>query len=110
MNERLQSLDDYASGAYIVTEKWECDFDEEMRENQEMREFVKNHSMVQIAPLDPRNTFFGGRTGNISTRHEVTGAEKIRYVDVCSLYPYVPKTGVFPIGHPDIFVGDECCA
>jgi len=56
---------------YIVTEKWECDFDEEMRENREMHEFVKNHPMVQIAPLDPRDAFFGGRTGNISTRHEV---------------------------------------
>jgi G:T-mismatch repair DNA endonuclease (very short patch repair protein) len=93
---------------YRVTEKWECVFDEEMRENREMREFLENHPMIQIAPLDPRDAFFGGRTGNIVTRYEVTGNEKIRYVDVCSLYPYVLKTRVFPIGHPDIHVGDEC--
>ncbi|XP_011631834.1 uncharacterized protein LOC105423675, partial [Pogonomyrmex barbatus] len=93
---------------YILTEKWECVFDEEMRENREMREFLENHPMVQIPPLDPRDAFFGGRTGNIATRYEITGTEKIRYVDVCSLYPYVLKTGVLPIGHPDIYVGEEC--
>lgn len=93
---------------YIVTEKWECDFDKELRENREMREFVENHPIIKIAPLDPRDAFFGGRTGNVVTRYETSGNEKIRYVDVCSLYPYVLKTGVFPIGHPDIFVGVEC--
>ncbi|XP_011705890.1 PREDICTED: uncharacterized protein LOC105461097 [Wasmannia auropunctata] len=93
---------------YIVTEKWECDFDKELRENREMREFVENHPMIKIAPLDLRNAFFGGRTGNVMTRYETSGNEKIHYVDVCSLYPYVLKTGVFPIGHPDIFVGVEC--
>lgn len=28
--------------------------------------------------------------------------EKISYVDVCSLYPYVNKYGLYPIGHPTI--------
>ena len=32
----------------------------------------------------------------------------IIYYDVFSLYPFICKTGVFPIGHPDIFVGDKC--
>ncbi|KAL6433562.1 hypothetical protein ACFW04_006565 [Cataglyphis niger] len=79
-----------------------------MRDNHEMREYVENHPMVETPPLDPRDAFFGGRTGNIVTRYEVTGTKKICYVDVCSLYPYVLKTSAFPIGHPDIYVGDEC--
>ncbi|KYQ50354.1 putative DNA polymerase [Trachymyrmex zeteki] len=93
---------------HIVMEKWECAFDEEMHADREVREFVEKHPMIQIAPLDPRDAFFGERTGNIVTRYAVEGNEKIRYVDVCSLYPYILKTGVFPIKHPDIFVGDEC--
>lgn len=28
--------------------------------------------------------------------------EQIRYVDVCSLYPFVCKNGTFPIGHPTV--------
>jgi len=28
--------------------------------------------------------------------------EKISYVDVCSLYPYVNKYGLYPVGHPKI--------
>lgn len=26
----------------------------------------------------------------------------MRYTDVCSLYPYVCKTGTFPVGHPTV--------
>ena len=94
---------------YQVIEKWECAFVHEMRTNQEMRDFLENHPIIKSAPLDPRDAFFGGRTENIVTRCEVAeGTEKIRYVDVCSLYPYVLKTGVFPIGHPEIYIGAEC--
>jgi len=75
-----------------------------MRDNREMREFLKRHPLVETASLDPRDAFFGGRTGNIVTRYGVISGvmEKIRYVDVCSLYSYVLKTGAFPIGHPDM--------
>ncbi|KAL6417053.1 hypothetical protein ACFW04_013026 [Cataglyphis niger] len=95
---------------YSVMEKWECSFDRDMRDNREMREYLDNHPLVETSPLDPHDAFFGGRTGNIVTQYEVTGTEKIRYVDACSLYPYVLKTGAFPIGNPDIYVGDECSA
>ncbi|XP_018371345.1 PREDICTED: uncharacterized protein LOC108766509 [Trachymyrmex cornetzi] len=89
-------------------EKWECDFDREIRENNEMRDFLENAQIIKNSPLDPRDAFFGGRTGNIATRCDVAGTEKIRYIDVCSLYPYVLKTGAFPIGHPKIYIGEEC--
>ncbi|XP_018360602.1 PREDICTED: uncharacterized protein LOC108759595 [Trachymyrmex cornetzi] len=89
-------------------EKWECDFDREIRENNEMREFLENAQIIKNSPLDPRDAFFGGRTGNIATRCDVAGTEKIRYIDVCSLYPYVLKTGTFPIGHSKIYIGEEC--
>ncbi|XP_039313511.1 uncharacterized protein LOC120359579 [Solenopsis invicta] len=94
---------------YRVIEKWECVFAQEMRTNNEMRDFLEHHLILKSAPLDPRHAFFGDRTENIVTRVGVTeGTEKIRYVDVCSLYPYVLKTGAFPIGHPEIYIGAEC--
>ncbi|EFN86226.1 hypothetical protein EAI_07590 [Harpegnathos saltator] len=64
--------------------------------------------MLRTMPLDSRDAFLGGRTGNIVTRYAVTGEEKIHYVHVCSLYPYMLKTGAFPIGHPEVYVGKEC--
>lgn len=93
---------------YTVTEKWECSFDREVREDPGMRNFFKSHPLLNLAPLDPRDAFYGGRTGNIACSYSVKDNEKIRYLDVCSLYPYVLKTGAFPIGHPDIYIGDEC--
>ncbi|XP_072763722.1 uncharacterized protein [Anoplolepis gracilipes] len=93
---------------YRVIEKWECDFDHDINENVEMREYLQHHQMLDNEPLDPRHSFYGGRTENIMTRYEITGTEKVRYVDVCSLYSYVLKTGAFPIGHPTIYVGEEC--
>ncbi|XP_036144598.1 uncharacterized protein LOC118646236 [Monomorium pharaonis] len=99
---RLQRL------GYRVTEKWECDFDREVRENSEINTFLENHAILKHAPLNPRDAFYGGRTENIATLYEVKSTEKMRYVDVCSLYPFVLKTGAFPIGHPDIYIGEEC--
>ena len=71
-----------------------------------MRDFIENHLMLINSPLDSREAFFGGRTENIIIRYEVTGTEKIRYVDVCSLYPYVLKTGTFLLGQPTIYIGE----
>ncbi len=31
--------------------------------------------------------------------------EKVRLMDVCSLYPDICKNGQFPIGHPTLMVG-----
>ncbi|XP_072758699.1 uncharacterized protein [Anoplolepis gracilipes] len=93
---------------YRVIEKWECDFDHDINENVEKREYLQHHQMLDNEPLDPRHSFYGGRTENIVTRYEITKTKKIRYVDVCSLYPYVLKTGAFPIGHLTVYVGEEC--
>ncbi|KYN10203.1 hypothetical protein ALC57_17667 [Trachymyrmex cornetzi] len=73
-----------------------------------MRDFLENAQIIKNSPLDRRDAFFGGRTGNIATRCDVAGTEKIRYIDVCSLYPYVLKTGAFRIGHPMVYIGEEC--
>ena len=52
--------------------------------------------------LDPRRGFFGGRVEAICHRCEVdrTRGEEIRYVDICSLYPWVNRCCLYPVGHP----------
>ena len=51
----------------------------------------------------------GGRTGNTVKVFDCKDGEKIKYVDVYSLYPYICKRGKFPVGHPKIYVGEEDC-
>ncbi|GIX98241.1 DNA-directed DNA polymerase [Caerostris extrusa] len=52
--------------------------------------------------LNPRDAFFGGRTNALKLFYE--GSAK--YVDFTSLYPWVNKYCVYPIGHPEIITKD----
>ena len=77
---------------------WECDWDREVQNNEDLKQFLGSHEMVE--PLNPRDAFFGGRT------NEDQG-EQIKYVDVTSLYPWVNKTQQYPTGHPIIITNPE---
>ena len=83
---RTSRLQDFG---YHVVEKWECDFRAELISTPEIEDYTSNHPLVMNAPLEPRDAFFGGRTGNCSTFYETEEGEQIRYLDVCSLYPWV---------------------
>ena len=96
---------------YELLEKWECDFQNEFTQNTELRRFIKGSKNDENQkPLDPREAFFGGRTDKNVKIFDCHEQEKIKYVDVCPLYPYICKRGKYPIGHPKIFVGREECA
>lgn len=53
-----------------------------------------------------REAFYGGRTNAYKLFHEVQGDEKIMYADICSLYPSTQYYGRYPLGHPEIILGD----
>lgn len=53
-------------------------------------------------PLEPRDSLFGGRTNALKLFHECSVDEKIKYIDYTSLYLYIQKYGIYPIGHPTI--------
>ncbi|PFX13997.1 hypothetical protein AWC38_SpisGene21885 [Stylophora pistillata] len=69
-----------------------------------LRNFTQ--SLQITTPLQPREAFFGGRTGATTLYHRIdsTQREQIRYVDVTSEYPWVNKYGEYPIGHPTIIL------
>ena len=96
------------SFGYEVIEMWECDFDRTIKTNREFLNSIKEHPLAKNVTLNPRDAFYGGRTGNIVTQYNVKNNEKIKYLDVCSLYLFICKTGVLPVGHPEIFVGTQC--
>ena len=96
------------SFGYTVNEMWECEFRKQLKGNPEMEIYTKSHPLFNSTTLNPRDAFYGGRTGNIWEFYETKEGEKIKYVDVCSLYPFICKYGKFPIGHPQVIVGEAC--
>ena len=83
---------------YNLKVMWECEWTKEKKTNPDIQEFVQ-HLHIQ-EPLNPRDSFFGGRTNAIKLYHKAQPGEQIWYVDVTSLYPWVNKTCEYPIGHP----------
>ncbi|XP_054259393.1 uncharacterized protein LOC128984131 [Macrosteles quadrilineatus] len=90
-----------------VVQMWECEF-RKLKKTENLKHLDKLPILNNL-PLNPRQAFFGGRTGNAKTYHKCAEGETIEYVDVCSLYPWVCKYGKYPVGHPTIYVGDKEC-
>ena len=61
---------------FEVVEKWGCAFKKELKQDEELKQFVKDHGFVD--PLQPRDAFFGGRTNAAKLLHECQGDEKIK--------------------------------
>ena len=104
MEDRYQqTLDKQAElerRGYTVRTMWECELKRQLTADPEMAEFFKRTKAR--GPLDGRDAFFGGRTNPIWLYYKAEEGERIDYVDVCSLYPWVNKYGVYPMGHPKI--------
>ena len=61
---------------FEVVEKWGCTFKKELKQDEELKQFVKDHGFIE--PLQPRDAFFGGRTNAAKLLHECQGDEKIK--------------------------------
>jgi len=85
---------------YTYISIWECEFDKEVENNEDLNTFVKDYPLM--SPLEPREAFYGGRTEAFTMYKEALEGENIKYYDVTSLYPFINKTGKIPIGHPNI--------
>jgi hypothetical protein len=79
---------------------WECQFDEMIKQNEEIRNFVD--SLKYDMPLAPRDALYGGRTNAIKLYHQAGLGEIIKYLDIKSLYPWVNKWCKFPLYHPTV--------
>nr|XP_022294902.1 uncharacterized protein LOC111105016 [Crassostrea virginica] len=87
-------------GFNLVT-LWEHDFDKQFQKNDAFQDF--DRELEFQPPLNPREALYGGRTN--ATRLYCCEGD-MRYVYVCSLYPYVLKHRTFPLGHPEIITED----
>ena len=90
---------------YQVKVQWECAWNTQVKRHPSIQSFLS--TLVATPPLQPRDAFCGGRTGAVALHHRAGPGEKILYVDVTSLYPWVNKTARYPLGHPTIFYEPE---
>ena len=101
-NLTLAKLDNLADHGYNLEVIWECIWDTEVKTKPDLQTFLQDLDLVE--PLNLHHYFFAGRTNAIMMHHKVNTSlgEQICYVDVTSLYPWVNKTALYPVGHPMI--------
>ena len=87
---------------YTVIEKWGCDFAQQKKTDPELPSFLESFKLVP--PLEPRDAFFGGRTGATTLYAKAAEGEEISYVDFTSLYPSINKYGTYPVRFPEIYL------
>ena len=59
----------------------------------------------RYSPLQPREAFVSGRRENFAMHwSRKAESQEFKYVDVCSLYPYVKARSVYLLGHPDLIL------
>lgn len=64
---------------YTVIEKWGCEYKEDKKTNAELKAFLNNYEA--IPPLQPRDGFFGGRTGATRLYAKAEPDKEILYQD-----------------------------
>lgn len=85
---------------YNVVFIWEHQFKYQLEKNAALKRFVSTLDIQDR--LDPRESFFGGRTNAIKLHYKVAKDETIQYYDFTSLYPWTNKYCRYPVGHPTI--------
>ena len=85
---------------YNYVSIWEHEWLRKVRENEDIRQLIDELDVEER--LDPRESFFGGRTNACKLYYKAEEGEKIRYCDFTSLYPWCNKYGKYPVGHPEI--------
>jgi hypothetical protein len=97
----------YFKNRFRVEVVWECEFRSMLKNDPTILSIANSTPYTEVTPLNPRDAFFGGRTNVIKYYHKVDSNEKIKYYDVCSLYPFINKTYKVPVGHPKVLIGDD---
>ena len=90
---------------YTVVEKWGCEFAAQKKTDPELQTFLENFELVW--PLEPRDAFYGGRTGATALYAKAAEEEDISYVDFTSLYPSINKYGTYPLRFPEIYLNPD---
>ena len=74
----------------------------------EQKPELLTHPIVLHSSHNIRDALYGVLTEVMCLHYKIEENETNQYCGVISLYPYICKYYKFPIGNPDIHVGDTC--
>ena len=74
--DTMKKVDYLENHGFEVVQKWQCELEKELKEDEEMKQFFDEYEIVD--PLQPRDAFYGGRTNATKLFHECQGHEKIK--------------------------------
>ena len=78
--ETMRWIARVTNSGYMLSVMWECEWDNLVKENSEIKEHVESHSLS--SPLTPREALYGGRCETFSLHASCTDTSIIKYVDV----------------------------
>ena len=93
---------------YKVVLIWGCEVRKLLWENHGLKNELSSRPFLKNSPFNIRDALYRSRTEATKTYYKVKQGEKINYVDVISLYPYICKYGKFPVGHTKVYLGAHC--
>ena len=88
------------SRGFTYLAMWECEWGQKVEDTPEIQNFLDTLDIQDR--LNPKDSFFGGRTDGNYMYYHAAPDETIEYVDFTSLYPTVQKLDPYPVGHPEI--------
>ena len=111
LNRLKKRIEYLKSRGFKVVSIWECEFKKERSNNRELQKYYNKRYMYHknigiYGHASIRESFFGGRVNNLQFYRKAKDDERIEYLDVCSLYPYVLRNRIYPIGHPQVISED----
>jgi hypothetical protein len=101
-DRKLQGMKDKG---YIVKIMRECVFNDKLKNDPILKDYLDNHPMVCEEVLNVRDSLYGGRVESIRIYQEASEDFELDFSDFRSLYPYAMKYCPVPIGHPKILLG-----
>lgn len=104
-----KKLEKIRQAGYDLVVKKECEFRRELKEDPGIEICLLSNPLITTEPLNPRHAFYGGRTNASVLYYKCKDGEKIKYLDMISLYPFINKTYKIPIKHPTVHIGEEEC-
>lgn len=102
--QRLKDLN------FNVVSTYECEFVDFLKKNKDIEKQLNEHPDLGVGDLEPRDCLRGGRVECFKMLVECTDEQRLRYVDIVSLYPFVCLRATYCVGHPKIYRGVRECS
>ena len=95
-DQTIKKRESIKNAGYNPVSTYEC----QTAKHKDFQKFAKNFTQEVVEPLNPRDTFYGGRTNATKLLYNFKDNECGCYIDFCSLYPTVQYYQIYTIGHP----------